>query len=243
MLWTLALVVGLAAARPALASDEGAAKAAADVVELHCAHVAAGQATEYAEALAAVTPVLLDVSQAYDASGAAYLLYWRGVLSSCVGQTERGVTDLVAFLEGVGDDPDYAAQARDARRRLARLRGEPPEPTPAPRGAAGAVAGAALLGTGGVLGGLSGWQGATAAAREAEFVAGRQAWSITDGIGQEWEDAAAASNGLLAASVGAGVAGLVVVVITAATGREPKATATVLPLPRGGAALQVGGRW
>ena len=122
----LALLWLLAASAQAAASDEAAqqaAQAAADVVDLHCADVAAGRTTEYAEALAAVTPVLAQVSRAYDKNRHTYLLYWRGLLSACVGQRERGVEDLQAFLAGAGDDPTYATQVRDARTQLRRLTG------------------------------------------------------------------------------------------------------------------------
>lgn len=47
---------------------QAAAQAAADVVDLHCADVEAGETTEYAEALAEVTPVLKQVAHAYAAS-------------------------------------------------------------------------------------------------------------------------------------------------------------------------------
>ena len=225
-------------------NPEAAAQAAAEIVDLHCADVAAGKATASAEALAAVAPVLAQVSRVHDASGATYLLYWRGLLNACVGQEERGVEDLEAFLAGVGSDPAYAAQAKQARVRLRRLKGEPAAPDVPQKTVGGVVAGGALLGAGGALAGLSGWQGQLLRDAQASFAAGTRPWSETDGVGQEGDDAAAASNALLVASIGSGVAGAIVIAVTAATGRDqPAVGAALVPLPTGGVALHIGGRW
>ena len=225
-------------------SPEATAQAAAEVVDLHCAEVAAGKATASAEALAAVAPVLAQVSRVHDASGATYLLYWRGLLNACVGQEERGIEDLEAFLAGVGNQPAYAAQVQQARVRLRRLKGEPPAPSVAPQTVGGVVAGGALLGASGALAGLSGWQGQLLRDAQASFAAGTRPWSETDEFGQEGDDAAAASNALLAASIGSGVAGAVVIAVTAATGKgQPAVGAALVPLPTGGMAFQLGGRW
>lgn len=248
---TLAAITALLLTSLARAEDldeapdpEARAEAAAKVVDLHCADVAAGKATASAEALAAVAPVLAEVSRAHDATGVTYLLYWRGLLNACVGQEERGVEDLEAFLAGVGDDPAYVAQARQARVRLKRLGGEPEVPSVAPRTAGGVIAGGVLLGAGGALAGLSGWQAQVMEDAQASFAAGSRPWSETDTIGQEGDDAAAGSNALLAASIGSGVAGAIVTVVTAASGKErPTIGASLLPLPTGGVALQFGGRW
>ena len=78
----------------------------------------------------------------------------------------------------------------------------------------------------------------------ASFAAGTRPWSETDEFGQEGDDAAAASNALLAASIGSGVAGAVVIAVTAATGKgQPAVGAALVPLPTGGMAFQLGGRW
>ena len=239
---------GARAQEPDVAPDpEATAQAAAEVVDLHCADVAAGKATASAEALAGVAPVLAQVSRVHDASGATYLLYWRGLLNVCVGQEERGIADLEAFLVGVGNQPAYAAQVQQARVRIRRLKGEPAAPSVPPQTVGGVVAGGVLLGAGGALAGLSGWQGQLLRDAQASFAAGTRPWSETDGFGQEGDDAAAASNGLLAASVGSGVAGAIVIAVTAvtaATGKDrPAVGAAVVPLPTGGMAFQVGGRW
>ena len=244
IIWILAVVLTASLAE---AADERvaqqAAEASADVVDRHCADVVAERVTEYAEALAAVTPVLAQVSRAYDASGAAYLLYWRGLLSACVGQVERSIIDLEAFLVGVGDDQAYTAQSREARIRLSRLRGEPAAGGQAPPAAAGVVAGGILLGAGGVLAGVSGWQGQLAQSWQAEFETGGRLWAESEVIAQDAATAATTSNALLAACVGSGVAGAVVVAVSAATGARQRSAAVVVPLPEGGLALHVGGQW
>ena len=237
------LAAGSASAQEPAPDAAAAAQAAAEVVDLHCASVDAGKSTESAEALVAVTPVLARVSRAHDATGETYLLYWRGVLGACVGQEERGIADLENFLASAGDDPAYAAQVREAGARLRRLTGAPPEKA-ASRGAApGIVAGAALLGTGGALGGLSAWQGQVLQDAQTEFEAGTKLWADTETVGQEGDVAAAASNGLLAAGIVSGVAGAVVIGVTAATGNPRSAAVVLMPLPQGGLALNIGGRW
>mgnify|MGYP006928213244 CR=1 FL=1 len=221
---------------------QAAAQAASTVADAHCADVAAGQATQFAEALAEVTPALRDVSQAFDATKKVYLLYWRGLLSACVGQEERAIQDLQAFVAGVDDRPSFAAQVEDAQRRLQRLGGVQTVQGP-PRNAGGFVAGVALVGAGGALGGLSGWQGQLAQDGQAEFNAGARDWAETDAIGQEAESNANASNALLGAGIGSGVAGAVVLAVAAATGKVVATTAVLVPLPEGGLALRIGGRW
>lgn len=244
----LALLWLLAGSAQAAASDDDeaaqqAAQAAADVVDLHCADVVAGRATESAEALAAVSPVLAQVSRAHDASGATYLLFWRGLLNACVGQEGRGVEDLEGFLASVGDDPAYAAQVTEAQSRLRRLKGEPDPALATSKAVPGIVAGGVLLGTGGVLAGLSGWQGQITQDAQAEHIAGSRDWVLTDEIGQRGEEAATASNALLAASIGTGVAGAVVIAVAAATGKAGSTVALLAPLPEGGVALQLWGQW
>ena len=243
LLWLLPAPAQAASAE----DEEGAAQvalAAAEVVDQHCADVAAGQTTEYAEALVAVTPVLAQVSRAYDKSSITYLLYWRGLLSACVGQSERGLADLEAFLAAVGTDKAYAAQATIARNRVRRLTGGRVPQSTLPQAAPGIVAGGVLLGAGGVFAGLSGWQGQATADAQTRFALGARPWQQTDAIGQEWQDAASASNGLLVASIGSGVAGAVVLIASAGGGRKSRLpSAALLPLPEGGVALQLGGRW
>lgn len=245
--WPVALLGVCLSVGPAAANEaseaQRAAEAAAEVVDRHCADVVAGRATESAEAVAAVSLVLAQVSRAHDAGGVAYLLYWRGLLNACVGLEERGVEDLQAFLAGVRDDPAYAAQATEARARLRRLTRGVGGDDDALQVAPGIVLGGALLGAGGTLAGLSGWQGQVTAERQIACEAGTRTWTATDTIRQEGEAAAGASNALLAASIGSGVAGAVVIAVAAATGRRAGQAAVLVPLPEGGVALQVGGCW
>lgn len=199
--------------------------------------------TQYTEALSAVTPALRDVSRAYDASPEVYLLFWRGLLSACVGQEERAIQDLQAFVAGVKGDARYAGQVEDAQRRLQRLTGAPAESKAPPRNTGGFVAGVALLGAGGALGGLSGWQGQLAQDGQADYNEGARDWAATAAIGQQAEDAATASNVLLGTGIGSGVAGAVMLAVAAATGKSVTTAAVLVPTPDGGLALQVGGRW
>ena len=246
LLITLAIAPLHALAQDAAPSSNPAAtaQAAAEIVDLHCAEVAGGQATESAEALTAVTPVLAQVSRAHDATGETYLLYWRGVLGACVGQEERAIADLGLFIEGVEGDAAYAAQLKDARARLRRLTRGSGDNSSSSSPIAGVVLGSTFLGGGGVLGGLAGWQARAAQDSQAAFSAGLRPWGDTDAIGQDGEDSADASNALLAGSIGSAVAGAVAIAISAATSKKvPSASAVLVPMPEGGAALRIGGRW
>lgn len=235
-----------AVAHAADGSDEVAIRAAA-AHEAHCSDVATGQATAAAEALAQVGPVLAEVSRAFDQTGEPFLLYWRGMLNQCLDQEDRAATDLAAFVKAAGAWPVYAEQVNEAKRRLRGLNAS----TAAVRTAAppppGLVVGASLIGAGAVFGGLSGWQGEVLAQAQADWDAGGQPWSQLEEIKLAGLDAADASNGLLAAAIGAGAGGAVAMVIAAATSgpRKPRAAA-VLPLasprPRG-VTLVLAGRW
>ena len=98
-----------------------AAVAASAVLDAECTDVAGGAATTSANALVVVGPVLAQVSSTYDATREPVLLYWRGALTSCIGQEDRAVEDLTAFVAAVDGQPGYEDQVRDARRRLQRL--------------------------------------------------------------------------------------------------------------------------
>ena len=110
-------------ALPSVASAQAitpveAAKAAYQVNEEHCAATVDDRTTVAAEALARATEVYADVSATYDASPEPYLLYWRGVLALCIGQDQRGLNDLIAFLDTEGIAASATDQYRDARRRV-----------------------------------------------------------------------------------------------------------------------------
>jgi MYXO-CTERM domain-containing protein len=97
-----------------------AALAAFSVHQQWCADAAGDSTTTAANALAAVGPVYADVSAAFDEVGDPLLLYWRGVLGTCMGQGERSVEDLRAFEGHEEAAGTYPGLVRDAKRRIAR---------------------------------------------------------------------------------------------------------------------------
>jgi hypothetical protein len=125
----VAAAVWLAPAGPALAgpADEAAA-AAYDVSQTHCGEAAGASTEKAAGYYAQVTQVWQQTIAAYEATGASYLLYWRGVLEQCLNQTERAAQDLALFVALEGDRSDYAAQVKDAKNRLRRMGVKAPEP-------------------------------------------------------------------------------------------------------------------
>ena len=94
------------------------------------------------------------VSRSYSQAPEPYLLYWRGILAQCLGQTERAIQDLRSFHDRNATDPDLRSLATDARRRLRTLGVNLKKPPAQPR-----TAGAALAPTGlGIATGI-GWGG------------------------------------------------------------------------------------
>ena len=227
-------------------SSSVAALHAAEILERHCADVAAGSDTESAQALSAVGPVLAEVSAAHDANEEPYLLFWRGRLNLCLDREDRARQDLDTFLELAGNDPGHTAQARQARRLVRRLeRSARPQVRVQTPGAA--VAGGVLLGAGGALGVLSGQQWQLGTEQRAQYVAGKRTWTETEALGEEVLASQIRSRVLLGSAVGAGVGGVVAFVLSTVTPRsQPKApptVATVVPLPDGGVALELWGSW
>ncbi|HCP47957.1 MAG TPA: hypothetical protein DIU15_18095 [Deltaproteobacteria bacterium] len=224
--------------------DAAAALKAAEVLDEHCADVAAGKATESAQALSTVGPVLAEVSAAHDASGAPYLLYWRGRLNLCLDREARAEEDLSLFLEAVGEDPAYRTQTQQAMsllRRTARankpagLRIQRPE---------AAVAGVVALSLGGVFGGLSAWQWSVASTKQQQYLEGGVPWSQTDQLGHESSDAQDRHRALLGLSLGSSVAGIVSLALSTLTpkGAARSTAGTVAPLP-GGVVVGLETRW
>lgn len=240
------LLLLLAAPAHAAPDAASAASAAAEVADEHCSDTAADAQTKAARAVAAVAPVLAEVSEAHDATGEAWLLYWRGLLQACIDREERAILDFRAFLAEPDPDGIYAAQRQDAERRLRRLeigassmlRDQAGGPQPG-----GLITGGALLGGGAVLGGLSGLEGSVAAQQESIYRAGLRPWSETQEAQIASEAAAGRANGLLVGAIGLGVGGAVAFAITAATAKgRPGVSAVVVPTD-GGVALSIGGRW
>jgi len=122
------LMAGLLAAPQASAQDEEAraeaasrsALAAFSIHQQWCADAAGDSTTTAANALAAVGPVYADVSATYDETGDPLLLYWRGLLGTCMGQGARALDDLRAFEAHDETAGRYPGLVRDARRRVAR---------------------------------------------------------------------------------------------------------------------------
>lgn len=226
--------------------DAAAALRAAQVLDEYCADVAAGKATESAQALSAVGPVLAEVSAAHDASGAPYLLYWRGRLNLCLDREGRAEEDLFLFIEAAGDDPAYRTQVQLARsllRRASRAKASTGALIHTP---GAAVAGGALLGVGAALGGLSAWQWREASSRHEDYVNGGIPWSQSEQLLNDSQAAQTRSQVLLGVAVGSSVGGLVSFVLStvkprAATGSL--SSATLMPLPGGGVAVTMGTQW
>ena len=108
---------------PAMAgelADEAALKAFS-VVNEHCADVGVADVTQHATSVSKVAPAWASVSEAYEAEGEAFLLYWRGVLAQCLDYQDKARADLEAFVARFSEKPEEADQVRDARVRLRRL--------------------------------------------------------------------------------------------------------------------------
>lgn len=227
-------------------SADVAALHAAEILDEHCADVASGSDTESAQALSAVGPVLAEVSAAHDAMQLPYLLFWRGRLNLCLDREDRGRQDLEAFLELAAADPAHTAQARQARKLVRRLErsGRPQVRVQTP---GAAVVGGVLIGAGGLLGVLSGQQWQVGTDQRADYVAGQRDWAETQALGEEVLATQTRSRILLGSAVGAGVGGVMAFVLSTVTPRTqakaPPTAATLVPLPEGGVALEVWGRW
>ena len=112
---------------------EDAATRASEVREVHCAEMAADRTGSMTSALAAVAPVLDEVSRAYEEAKTPYLLYWRGVLLQCSGQLVRALEDLTAFADETDNQEILPDLVRDARRRARRLERTGVDPATAQR--------------------------------------------------------------------------------------------------------------
>jgi hypothetical protein len=225
-----------------------AALKAAEILELHCADVAGGKATESAQALSVVSPVLAEVSAAHDETGTPFLLYWRGRLNLCLDREDRAKEDLTTFIKAAADEAAYGTQVREARALLNRLaraeRGGLKIHTPGL-----AVAGGAMFGAGVVFSGLSAWQWQIASSKHAEFMAGERLWSETQSINEEGEAAQDRAHALLGVGISTGIGGIVTFVLSMVpppklAGRLHSAPIVhVATLPEGGMAFGLEGRW
>jgi hypothetical protein len=124
-LTTLAVAASLLAFGSAHAQDP-AIEAALDADEInqeHCANLYTAQVNQAASATVAVAEAWQNVDEVYSETGAAYLLYWRGVLAQCLGREESAATDLSEFVESQGDSTMFASLVKQAKTRLRRLGG------------------------------------------------------------------------------------------------------------------------
>jgi len=242
--FTAAVALLMASAAPASGQADSASVAlrAAEVLEEHCAEVAAGAATGSAQAVAAVSPVLAEVSEAHDLSGASYLLFWRGRLNYCLDREERARSDFEAFTTQVGDDPAFVTQVRQARALVRRiLRTQRSSPRIHDRGLA--VAAGGLFLTSGLFAGLSAWQWSVALDLQVDHDRGNRAWAETAVIAGQGQTAVDTQRVLLGAAIGCGAAGLVGLLSSMAPRRSPPPAVVGVAPGRRGVALVVGGRF
>lgn len=121
--WTLVTLLAVVptqvvAAEPAL----DAAMRADEVTNEHCADLKSNRATKASSAAARVAAAWEDVSKVHDQTGAAFLLFWRGVLAQCLDQVPQARADLEAFVQEHEGGIAFTDLVRRARARLKRLR-------------------------------------------------------------------------------------------------------------------------
>lgn len=241
----IALVLGAPVIALASPAPTAIAVRAAQTHEEHCSTVEGTDRTDSARAIAEVSAVLGDVSEAWDLTGETYLLYWRGVLSACIGQSDDARSDLSAFLESADAKGPLSSLRTEAKRRLRRLDvGGRPAASAARPGSPGAGFAIALGSGAGALAGLAAWQGSERERLRAALYAGDvQRDDYAEHLQIE-EDAWRAG---LTLGVGAAALGVTAAVVGIASGAARKTGASsmaVAPLviPHGGG-IQVGGRW
>lgn len=215
--------------------------------EQHCANVA-GSDDEGAAArsISEVGAVWAEVAEVHKATGASWLLYWRGVLAQCLDQDERAADALIGFVESDPTSAGMGAMVRDAENRLSRLRPDyaPPKPakvppTPEQRRRTGEIGAGLALGAAGA--------GAGSGVGFGQFSATRAAVNTTVLTTSEIDGLIVQGDGQIAAGIGLALgAGVAAVASIAAFARKsPRgAEVAVVPVPMAaGAGLVVGGRW
>ena len=231
------------------AAEEVAAKAQ-KVHEEYCAKVAgAGAEGDAARATVEVGEVWAAVADVHEATGATWLLYWRGLLAQCIGQEERAADALVKFLESDPTSEGLAAMARDARKRLGRLRPDyvvpklkRSPPTPEQHRRRGQIAGGVVLALGaGGAGVGSGFGFVHLSATHATLTNARHTTAEVEGLLDQGDGQIAAGIGL---ALGAGAAVAASIAVLARAGTRPRVEVAVLAAPiAGGVALGLGGSW
>ncbi len=104
------------------ATSEDLAVRANEVHQIWCADIYGAEISEAAAGYQEVSEVWAAVDAHLQGAVDAPLTYWRGVLAQCLGQDERAMEDLAAFLVMVeerepGGGRALAAMAKDAQRR------------------------------------------------------------------------------------------------------------------------------
>ena len=212
-------------------SPKDVARAAQQVVESHCARLTRNRASAKADALGAIGPVYSRVSVVYEQTRIPWLVYWRGVLSQCLGEDQVARVDLEAFVQANGDDRSLASQVVDAKRRLRLLdwRGRPEVRA---RSVVGLVAGAGLA-----LAAVSTAVGSAQAASAQEttreqLYLGDQPRATIDSLVAQGEGQALRQSVLLGFTIGFGLgSGLSFVIAATRPRADSSETLRVLPGP------------
>lgn len=226
-------------APPALANDSALAVEASEAHGRWCAQANQGDVGLAAEALGPVSAVWGQVSEAWEARGELSLLYWRAMLGHCLSQEELAERDFLQFHDLAKGNPAYAGQVRDAERWLVRSGHPPASPPPQPAKVALGVAGAGSGVAAGVLAGLSAWQWSELQADWQPLVEIAHTQGEGESLLAAAQDHEQHQRGLVGASVGAGVAGLTLVVVSALLPKHAPSV-TLAPLPGG---VAMGARW
>lgn len=249
-----AVVIGiiLASAGPSVASASTAADEiavrAAQTHDQHCSAVEGTNRTDSARAISEVSAVLADVSESWEESQETFLLYWRGVLSACIGRDADAASDLAAFVEDTDPDGPLSSLRGDARRRMRRLdaRGVSRTRVRAPGSPAAAIA-ITLGGSGGALAGLAVWQGSESERLRAAVYSGDVQRGEYPAHLQNEQDAFRAATTLGLSAVALGAAGAAIGIATAAAGsaREKRSGPVAFAPYVGpeGVSIQLWGRW
>jgi hypothetical protein len=232
--------------------SEQAALDAFSVANEHCADVGVADVTVHATSVSKVAPAWAAVSEAYEAEGEAFLLYWRGVLAHCLDYQSKAASDLEDFVMRFSGSSENASQLRDARVRLRRLGvkvriRETPQIDPR----AGAVPGVVLVTSAGVLAALTVAQGLRVRSIEDELESVFHLREAITELQLEGEGLATSTNATLAASISCAVSSLISFAVWRGqlkAGKSKQLTASQLVLSaapdlRGGFAFALEGRW
>ncbi len=187
-----------------------------------------GTVSGEAEALAAqatsdVGDVWSEVVRSHEASGAVYLLYWRGLLARCLRHDDRAKAALSAFLAADLDGQGLDGMRRDAQIRLRRLQkdaGDLEVPLAVRR--ASAAVGVALAVTSAATGALAAWQADHFSVNRSDLTTLRHSTADADAL-------IAAGDQHLGAAIGLGVGsvGSLIGSVAAFAGSRPRARSRV----------------